>query len=120
MSRFRHHKYIWKRPFGTVSHSWDVVSLCGAISFHVSFYKPHEATCGLEFHSAQPVGDRAPDHINCPLTGGRCWHDGTSMYAEEYVWPQVKPFLAAGEHDEIFRILENEHDKHFERNGAVP
>lgn len=113
MSRFRHHKYTWSMPFGSVRRSWEFVSQQGAVSFHASSYKEHEIACELEFHSATPTGDRAPDHVNCPLTGGRCWHDGTSLYADEYVWPIIAHWADNDNHKEIFTFLEREHDKHF-------
>ena len=57
--------------------------------------------------------DCAPNHLNCPVTGGRCWHDGTSIYASERVWPIVQSFLKSGEHDKIFLFLEREADCRF-------
>lgn len=67
--------------------------------------------CGLELHSIYPKGDDAPDHIDCPLTGGRCWHDGTSLYASETLWPHIQPYLRDGDHETIFKILEREAKK---------
>ena len=52
---------------------------------------------------------------DCPLTGGQCWHDGTSMYARETVWPRAEIYLRNGDHDGIFRMLEREYELHFER-----
>lgn len=46
---------------------------------------------GLEMHWAAPPEHRqneAPDYLDCPMTGGRCWHGGTSSGAKaaiEYV-----------------------------------
>ena len=44
---------------------------------------PDNYTFGLEHHSRTPINDEPPSHHNCWLLGGICWHDGTSMYAEE-------------------------------------
>lgn len=108
---FKHHKYTWSRPWGDVRHWWEIVCGDGAIHFHVSINEKYGTTAGLEFHHL--TGDGAPDHIDCPLTGGRCWHDGTSLYAMESIWPQVEPMLRQGDHDGIFKLLEFEAKRHF-------
>lgn len=115
-SKFRHHLYKWSKPFGSVQHHWELVGPEGGIHFHVSMYKENDPSAGLEFHHAARSGyrcDEAPDHINCPLIGEPCWHDGTSLYASECVWPMVKQMLACGDHDAVFRLLENEYAKRF-------
>jgi hypothetical protein len=114
--KYRHHKYVWSKPYGSVNHDWSFVGPLGAINFHVSITEGYSPSCGLEFHHtplAQYRPDDAPDHINCPLTGGPCWHDGTSLYASETVWPAVKASLANGNHGAIFTYLEGEADRHF-------
>jgi hypothetical protein len=116
MSRFRHHKYTWSKPFGSVRHNWELVGPEGAVHFHVTETEKFGDSCGLEFHHGLRAGwykDRAPDHINCPLTGGPCWHDGTSLYASETLWPMIKPMLRGHEHDAIFRCLEGEYNSRF-------
>lgn len=110
VSRFNGHKYTWTKPFGSVRHHWELRSAKGGVHFHVSLTDGYGASCGLEFHSLSPRGDDAPDHIDCPITGGRCWHDGTSLYATDHLWPLIEGYLKRGEHDQIFRILEREHD----------
>lgn len=115
--KFRHHKYVWSKPFGSVRHWWELVGPNGAIHFHVSVNDQYGDSAGLEFHHLS--GEGAPHHLNCPLTGGRCWHDGTSLYAMETVWPQVKDFLRfdrEAAHETIFRLLEHEYTSHFERD----
>lgn len=111
--RFRDHKYTWSKPFGSVRHNWELRSQRGGIHFHVSLTDGYGPSCGLEFHSVEPKGDDAPDHTNCPITGGRCWHDGTSLYAEESIWPLVQSYLRTGDHAQIFGLLESQHDKYF-------
>ena len=76
-----------------------------------------EPSCGLEFHhSFDPTkGQEAAHHVNCPVTGGQCWHDGTSLYASEHLWPLIKMYLQDGKHQQIFNILEREYDQHFEQ-----
>lgn len=118
--KFRHHKYTWARPFGSVYHTWELVGPNGAIHFRAIMSDPQYSgpSCGLEFHHLS--GDGAPDHLDCKLTGGRCWHDGTSLYAQEQVWPMVEPMLRAGDHEGIFRVLESEYSSHFRNQEASP
>lgn len=125
MRRFTGHKYQWTRPFTSVRHHWELRGPRGGIHFHVSIMddpKYGEPSCGLEFHhSFDPSnGQEAPHHINCPVTGGQCWHDGTSLYASEHVWPIVKMYLQDGDHAAIFRVLEREYDSHFSDFEAAP
>ena len=120
----RHHKYVWTHPFsGSTRHWWELVTVWGGIHFHVSIQDDgkYDPSAGLEFHHVRPIyseGD-APDHVNCPLTGGRCWHDGTSLYASETLWPLIEPMLRHGEHAAIFRVLETEAADHAERHGLA-
>lgn len=111
--KFRHHKYVWSKPFDSILHWWEVVGPNGAIHLHVSTSDQYGDSAGLEFHHLS--GEGAPHHLNCPLTGGRCWHDGTSLYAQEWVWPVAKDYLKNGGHDAVFRLLEGEYDKHWKR-----
>lgn len=124
MSRFRHHKYTWSKPFGSARHNWELVGPDGAVHFSASVSERHDPACGLEFHHTRAVRyrcDEAPDHLDCPLTGGPCWHDGTSLYASEHVWPVIEPMLRSGDHETIFRVLEGEYDEHFNRlKGETP
>lgn len=125
MSRFRGHKYIWTRPFTSTRHHWEVRGPIGAVHFHISIMddEKYEPSAGLEFHHTfDPSGGKeAAHHIDCPMTGGPCWHDGTSLYATEHLWPEIKVWLASGNHQEVFRALEAEYDRHFsqyERPGC--
>ena len=122
--RYRHHRYSWTKPLGSVRHNWELVGPLGAVNFHVSLTAGYSPSCGLEFHHNEAFrantgyrADEAPDHINCPLTGGRCWHDGTSLYASETLWPLIESYLQAGDHEAIFRILESEADSRFGHPG---
>ena len=116
MMKYRHHKYTWSKPFASIRHNWEFVGPIGAVNFHVSIIDGYEPSCGLEFHHTDVCScakSSAPDHVNCPLTGGRCWHDGTSLYASEHVWPIVSSYLRSGNHDAIFSYLEGEANEHF-------
>lgn len=48
MSKFRHHKYTWSKPFASPRHNWELVGPEGAIHFHVSLTPGYEPSCGLE------------------------------------------------------------------------
>jgi len=120
--KFRGHKYTWVRPFDQVQHQWELRGPRGGISFHVSLWEGKDAakhekfggpSCGLEFHhSFDPTGGmEAPHHACCWLLKGPCWHDGTSLYASETVWPIVRSMMP--DHAAIFRLLEQEYDSHF-------
>ena len=122
--RARHHKYVWSRPYdGCTNHWWELVTAWGGVHFHASVQdeNKYDPSVGLEFHHVRPLyreGD-APDHVDCPLTGGRCWHDGTSLYAREALWPIIEPMLRNGQHSAIFGVLENEAWDHAKRSGLL-
>lgn len=117
--RFRDHKYEWSMPFTSVRHNWSLRGPRGGINFHVSIRDKGDwdPSCGLEFHrDFDPYGGkRAADYKDCWLTGGKCWHDGTSLYASEHVWPYVKDCLRTGDHEAVFRFLEGEYNSHFKQ-----
>lgn len=116
--KFRHHKYTWTKPFGSPRHMWEFVGPMGGVHFTVFLTSGCDPSCGLEFHHTRAANYRpgtAPDHTKCWLTGEPCWHDGTSMYASETLWPMIEPILRNGDHETIFRILEGEYDGRFGR-----
>ena len=125
MSKFRNHKYEWSHPFSSTRHQWSFRGPVGGVSFSVSIMDDDERfpepTCGLEFHhssraeaGAYLIDGNAPHHSPCWLLGEPCWHDGTSLYAGESVWPRVEGLLRTGNHTAIFSILEGEYVRHFE------
>jgi hypothetical protein len=114
--RYRHQKYTWAKPFGSVRHNWSFVGPIGAINFHFTVTENYPVTAGLEIHRFEPADYQRkdpPSHLDCELTGGRCWHDGTSLYATNELYPVVESMLRAGDHDAIFRFLELEADNRF-------
>lgn len=121
--KYRHHKYTWENPFSSVRHDWRFVGPLGGLNFHVSITEGYDDSCGVEYHhtdACRSYTNEAPHHVNCPLTGGRCWHDGTSLYASEHVWPVVQTMLRKGDHAAIFRYLERIADEHFEQHWQRP
>lgn len=119
-TRFGHHKYTWTKPFGSVRHCWELVGPEGGVHFHVSLIDKYPPSCGLEFHHTKRNEDRAPGTTQCWLTGGPCWHDGTSLYASETLWPMVEPMLRSCDHELIFKVLEREYADRFGKSEAQP
>jgi hypothetical protein len=116
--RYAHQKYTWEKPFGSVRHMWQLVGPKGGIHFTANIWDRagSDPACGLEVHYYEAPDyrrDEAPSQVNCWLIGGRCWHDGTSLYASETLWPMIVPMLRSGDHDSIFRLLEHEADQRF-------
>jgi hypothetical protein len=66
------------------------------------------STYGIERHAA--TGQGTPSHTDCQVTGGNCWHDGTSLYAEERL-EHVNPDDCDSE---VWFVLEQFYASHFE------
>lgn len=113
--RYKFHKYTWTKPYTCIKHDWSLIGPDGGIHFHATepYQSGEEYTCGLEIHYAPKQGDNAPSQIKCWLLNAPCWHDGTTLFAEETMWPKIRPCLEAGNHEAIFRYLEDEADKIF-------
>jgi hypothetical protein len=119
--QFANHTYTWSKPFTNVRHEWSLTGPHMAISFHVSLNEQYGDSAGLEIHYFDApiyMKDRAPSHLDCKHTGGRCWHDGTSLYATDTLWPMIKPILKSGDQEVIFRILEGEMKNRDEREAT--
>lgn len=115
-ARYRHQKCTWEKPFGSVRHMWQLVGPKGGLHFTANKTEGYDWSCGLETHYAEApeyMRDQAPSQVKCWLIGCRCWHDGTSLYASETLWPIIEPMLRSGDHDAIFRVLEHEADRLF-------
>ena len=96
-------------------HQWEVVGPNGGIHFHVSLTPGYGPSAGLEIHRRTPLDkNTAPSQSPCWLLGCPCWHDGTSLYAIETLWPMIESYLRSGDHEMIFRLLEGEYDERFE------
>ena len=125
MARFAGHKYTMiPAAWGTTRHRWELRGPDGGIHFHVGISRDakYPPTAGLEIHRCAPPDyqrGEAPHHVDCPVTGGRCWHDGTSLYASETLWPMFEVWLRSGDHESIFRALESEYDSRFSDAGAT-
>lgn len=120
-TRFDHHKYtrFSHSADGAPQHQWSVVGPAGAVVYTAYEFRGPDGesvTCGLDFHftrAASKFPNDAPHHLKCEFTGEPCWHDGTSTYATDVIWPTVKAALAANDHATIFHMLEAEYVLHF-------
>ena len=62
------------------------------VDFHFSGVG-YDVSAGLEMHYLERpsyMEGQEPFSENCWLTGCRCWSDGTSLYATEYLYPMFK------------------------------
>lgn len=124
MARFAGHKYTFTvTSWNADHHRWELRGPEGGVHFHATISKTseHPPACGLEIHRCAPAPyqqGQAPHHIDCPVTGGRCWHDGTSLYASETLWPMFEGWLHLGDHAAVFSALEREYDNRFQEDPA--
>lgn len=101
--------YIYEPiPFGDI-HRWVVYNKKGAIDLHITHNKElNNCYGGVEKHSHTPFSysKASPDHTNCMILGGNCWHDGSSLAADiavelfkakqltnEVAWSIAKDFM---------------------------
>lgn len=99
---------------------WCVIGPAGAIDFHMNQQPLPNGMGwigGIEEHRRTPAKYqewRRPDHAACWLLEGPCWHDGSSLYASDYLIPL---YHALGE-DGLWRQLEQEYRDRFEAAGS--
>ena len=97
-------KYEYKRDIYDVPlHTWSVVGKPGGIHLHIreSGKPDHPYFGGLEVHYRQPpdyMKDKPPSQEHCWLLDAPCWHDGSSLQAEEIWIP-------------LWRTMPNDHDR---------
>ena len=103
--RYRYQLRVSLR-FGNWNYSYELIGAKGGLHVHVS--GPHKYddadhwSAGIEVHSRTPMnGDEAPSHDHCWLLECPCWHDGSSLYAQE----QYLPMILAGNHGAVFRRM---------------
>ena len=93
---------------GTWRVSYELVGEHGGAVLNVS--GPHHYdgrnnwSAGLEFHWRLPpdyMRGQPPSDDKCYLLKCPCWHDGTSLYAQEHYLPMV----LRGDHASVFRRM---------------
>lgn len=94
----------------------------GAIHFHI-----HESSeesrktfgtrfwGGVEMHSRTPTydPDKPPDSNNCWILGCQCWHDGSSLLAEERFIPEWEFCQRIGDFESLWLSLEHMYRQRF-------
>lgn len=104
MNRY-HYEYsmTMSRLEGKPEHAWTVRCARGGVVIHLreSDSDGFPAYGGVEIHHAFPVNDTPPSHIHCTVSGGKCWHEGSSGMAD----PMVEHFAKHGlpNHESMFR-----------------
>ena len=118
MSKFRC-EYTYNRRFDIPRHSWNLIGPKGGMHLHIAgpyTYSPQpEFSAGLETHARIPpdyMRDQAPSHDHCWLLKCPCWHDGTSLYANDHYVPLW--LSDQHNHDGMFARLEHEYARRFE------
>lgn len=66
---------------------------------------------GVESHSRD--GHGVPDQENCWLLEGPCWHDGSSLYADEVFIPLWERCTELDDMEPFWKRLENEYHSRF-------
>lgn len=96
---------------------WIVVGKHGAVDFHCTHSgsetsRKYGRVGGVEYHHRRPTSYMGADYSctdeHCYVLGGKCWFDGTSLWASEHWIPM---FEACGE-DWIWRELEATYRRH--------
>lgn len=115
-------KKFWS-PDGRIE--WCVTGEYGSLSFWAIAVRPESITSfgethygGVESHyneKSKPSYKGEPDRHDCAQNGGKCWHDGTSLWASEYWIPRVMPL--GDEH--IFSTLESYYDERMKPEAEV-
>lgn len=111
-------EYTYSQTFNLPNHTWTCIGGVGAIHLHIRAYKRDaeifDWTSGIEYHSRRPFKHAphdAPNHADCWLLNEPCWHEGSSLYAQEVWFPRWKAEPHA--HDQMFDALREEYRKHF-------
>lgn len=92
-----------------------VVDEVGGIHFWTQLSRSE--ICGIEQHGRKPLYDwsdpKVPDNNDCWLLGGPCWHDGSSLVAEEVYLPIYLRCNESGDFEPLWKKLEGEHRRRF-------
>lgn len=112
-------RYIYEVRHGSPIHVWTLIGRDGGIHLHIHEHEidgeiVHEG--GIEIHYRVPpkyMSQDAPSEDCCWLIRCPCWHDGSSLQAQEKwipIWHENKH-----DHDSMFRALCAYADEAFSR-----
>lgn len=103
-------------------HKWNfvVVGDAGAIHFWIrpvfdddGEIEFHDLSGGIEMHSNTPPSwseGKLPDNEKCWATGKPCWHDGSSLQAEEFWIPLLKSCcIHNGDYEPLWLALQSDY-----------
>lgn len=97
-------------------HIWTCVGPEFALHFHVTdtgrVGDDRRYYGWLETHYRQApdyMADKSPSHFDCWLLKGPCWHDGTSLYADEFLIPFWRQ--DPDNNERIFALLKREYEQ---------
>lgn len=118
MTKFKN-KYEMASRFGDYySHIYSVVGAVGAVHLRITEGSPDKHGrrthyAGVEFHSRTPPDGShdAPSQDRCWLLEGPCWHDGSSLWAEEHFLPLW--LHDPHNHKEVFLSLQRAYREQF-------
>lgn len=84
-------RMYWR--FDRYAYSYEVVGAKGGVALNISSYgkegDEHNGwSAGIEYHRRESPDGSAPDHDRCYLLNCPCWHDGSSLYAQETWLPR--------------------------------
>ena len=113
MSRFTK-RYEYHIRFGHPRHIWIVVGARIAVHLWIDDMNKEgdhypRYSGGIELHHRAPphyMKDDAPAQPHCDILDGPCWHDGSSLQAEEHWIPMWKAM--PHDHDAMLAALERE------------
>ena len=80
-------EYRMSKRGNTIRHSFVCYGPKGALEVWVM---DDCKGAGMELHRKEPpdyMNADNPSHTDCTFTGGKCWHDGGSLYAMEQLMP---------------------------------
>ena len=108
-------EYRYSVRNGNVYHTWIVIGSKGALHLHITdLMGVARYSAGIEVHYRtlpDYMAHEPPSHKHCDILGAPCWHDGSSLAAEE-TW--IPRWLAAPhDHDGMFAALREEADRTF-------
>lgn len=96
--------------------NFSVVGPRGAIHFWTAppdDAKPGRHFSGIEIHSPRPLYEGHSGGEPCWLLKGPCYHDGSSLQAQERWEPVFKHCNESGDFEPLWTALENEYMERF-------
>ena len=114
----RHYRYSMEQVFfaGSWRYNYKLVGRHGGMNLHISGPHHYDSadhwSAGLETHYRQPpryMCDQPPSQDECWLLKCPCWHDGTSLYAQE----EYLPMFLRKDHTGILRQMARDADRKF-------